>query len=154
MKKLLYLVGFILIIKCQSDENRSEENKSDESLKPVTELEYSEIVDKVMFDVGEHIEYHGEPINEEAKADIIITETDRCGDKDCGQKVKITNSGEKKVKVTLYIPFKVATMESHTAKIVRLAAGQSAEVGCSHFCYNGKSYQFQYTVAGAEYDIN
>ena len=69
MKKLLYLIGFILIIKCQSADNRSEENKSNESLKPVTDLEYSEIVDKVMFDVGEHIEYHGEPINEEAKAD-------------------------------------------------------------------------------------
>ncbi len=152
MKKLLYLVGLILFIRCQSAENKSDIKESVASFKPVTELEYSEIVDKVMFDVGKHIEYHGEPINEEAKADIKLSTLDKCGDEDCGQKVKISNSGEKKVKVTLYIPFKVATMESHTAKIVRLAAGQSAEVGCSHFCYNGKSYQFQYTVAGAEYD--
>lgn len=153
MRLSILIICLIWVISCSKTENKPIETNEQETLKPVTELTYSEIVDKVMFGVGEHIEYHGEPINEEAKAEVELIIEGECGEDACGQTVKIINNGSSKVKVTLYVPFKVTTMESHASRIFNLEAGESAEVGCSHFCYAGNSYAFQHTISGAEYVV-
>jgi len=141
--KNYYLIPFLIFLftNCNGDKTTSG--------KAVTELEYSEIVDSVINkSAGEGIEYHGEPINEEAKADVSLKQTEAC---DCGKNIQLSNNGEKDIKVMIYAPFKVATMESHTSRFYNLKAGESVIVGCSDFCYDGKAYPFQYRIAGAEY---
>ena len=151
MKSYCILLVTLLLVACTNSPTKEETSEKKDSLKPVNELSYSEIVNAVISGEGEGVEYHGEPINQEAVADLKLEERESCGDNNCGKMVYLVNSGEKLIKATLHSPFKVAEIDSHTARLIEVQPGQSIAIACSHFCYAGEAYQFNHRIAGGEY---
>ncbi len=152
--KSTFFYGFVTLfaISCQSaPEQQNTSETSAIALKPVDQLGYFDIVNAVVSGQGEGLEYHGEPLAQEAAGDLRLEEREPCGENNCGKAVYLINQGEKSVQAILYAPFKVEALERYTARKLTLQAGQAVNVSCSHFCYAGKAYTFQWKVAGAEY---
>ena len=60
----------LLTIACRGPKQGQDESNSSNSIKPVEELSYREIVASVMSEHGEPLEYHGEPTKEEGLEDV------------------------------------------------------------------------------------
>ncbi len=145
MTKILYLIAVFALLSCSNNTSEKEENS-----KTLEELSYIEIVKTVMIGDGKRIEYHGKgaPTDEIESVSIEISE-ESCPGNDCGKIAYIVNNSDKRIKSIVYSPFIVGTLESHTASEYILDPQSKIKIGCTDFCFDGNSYKFNHTIAGA-----
>ncbi|MDN5205475.1 hypothetical protein QQ008_29095 [Fulvivirgaceae bacterium BMA10] len=154
-----FCVIFTILTSCtqsskkEATENAGDEHTEAEKKKDVSELTYKEIITLVFTnDAGEGIEWHGEESSKEGAEELAIVMRDQCGEDDCGQQVFLTNSNaDKPIKAIIKAPFNIEGEESYAARAYEVPANSEVAIGCSHLCYNGKSYAFTREIVAAEY---
>jgi len=154
---LLTLLFCSIIVSCStsnSSENESaEEQETEESpKKDISELTYSDVIDLVFQDQGEGVEWHGEEVPNTLALSVAISSEEACGEGDCGKAMYITSTDSTKtIEVIMKGAYDLEGDIGYIARKYDLAPGQKLSLGCSHLCFNGKSYLFDRQVVGSAY---
>jgi hypothetical protein len=160
--KILFTLLFCtLLISCSSSTN-SENNNSDEEApeektpettnKDLSELTYRDVVDLVFKDQGEGVEWHGEEMPNTLISLISIGNEGDCGEGDCGKSMYISNTDStKSIEVIMKGAYDLEGDIGYIARKYILSPGEKLSIGCSHLCYDGKSYLFDRKIVGSAY---
>ena len=122
-----------------------------EDPKDVTQLTWREVVGLVYDDEGQGVEWHGEEMPNELTEFLAISSGDPCGDGDCGKNLSLTSSAEKSMIVIIKGDYDIEGDQGYIPRRYTIEPGQTLNIGCSHLCYGGKSYEFPRTIVGSEY---
>lgn len=134
----------------QSSET-AEEAEAPESPKDVTQLTWREVVAMVYDDEGDGIEWHGEESPNDLTGFLTIGSGDPCGEANCGNKLTLTSSAEKAMTVIIKGDYDIEGDQGYIPRKYTIEPGQTLMIGCSHLCYDGKSFEFLRTIVGSAY---
>ncbi|GAB4236490.1 MAG: hypothetical protein Tsb0034_11160 [Ekhidna sp.] len=135
----------------QSQAPVEESGKSAEAKKDVSELTFREVYDMVFGDFGKRREWHGEEMPNTLTDMLAITAGEPCGEGNCGEGLLLTNNADRPIGVVVKGAYDIDGDQGYMATEYEIEAGQSIDIGCSHLCYDGKSYLFDRKIVGSWY---
>lgn len=152
----LIIVGF-LVISCSSS-NSSNEAQSEEvsetqpeSSEDVSELSYSDVIQRVFNDEGEGVEWHGEALPNDLIEFLDLSGSGVCGESDCGIEFTLKNNSDRTIVAIARGDYDIKGDQGYIARKYTIEAGASLSMGCSHLCYEGEAYPFRRSIVGSEY---
>lgn len=157
-KKTFFTLLFILLVafSCTSTNNEqssdtTKESETTEAPKDATQLTWRQVVAIVYEDQAEGIEWHGEEMPNEL-ADLLTIDTgEPCGEADCGTRLLLTSSAEKTMTVIIKGDYNIEGDQGYIPRKYTIEPDETLVIGCSHLCYEGKSYEFLREIVGTEY---
>lgn len=136
--KLIVLIGIASVFaNCNND---------------VSSLTYREMRAIVFKDTeGQFIEWHGEALDMMAADSLSFQQNTPCGEGGCGKSITITNTSNQLIEAIINTTFDIPGQPGRTALQTKISPGASLMLGCSHLCYQEKSYLFDYKIVGAKF---
>ncbi|WP_345370143.1 hypothetical protein [Algivirga pacifica] len=148
----ILLLLLLLFTGCNNSESTTTHHSQID--KPITDITYQEIIQRVLTGEGSLVNYRGEATSTEAKASISLTidkEGGNCSDLPCGQCVYLSNRSNTPVRVLVRSPFEIGPWHTDAISLFELGPREKALVGNSHFCHGKIAYPVEHYIIGAEY---
>ena len=148
---LVFLLAACSAKKEPSNDSSSNETVEEAQLKPLAELTYYEIW-KILLKENDAsgMDVHGDTFGTDGIELLEIKEEGNCADQDCGSKVMMTNTSDQEMAVIVSFAFDLpGNPTKGMERWYKLGPSESTGLGCSNFCYNGKTYAVSRNILSA-----
>ncbi len=152
------LIPVFILVSCSQSAQKNDAEETEEtneeltaSTKGVDQLTFQDVVAMVYDDEGEGIEWHGEEMPNDLIEFLVISSGDPCGEKDCGQRLTLTNNSDQSITTIIRGEYDIEGDQGQIPRKYVIDGGGTLLIGCTHLCYDGKGYEFTRTIVASAY---
>ncbi|RDY59762.1 hypothetical protein [Flagellimonas nanhaiensis] len=154
--KYVHISGLILIllfVSCKNNKKEvvSDDSKTEQTLKDISELSYQEIFYLLHSEEEYGIDYHGEAFGQDASHKVILVNLASDG---CGNGVALRSTEDKMtLQAAVKISFRfLGNPANEMYRLYSVKPEETIPVGHSKLCYNGSEYIIQREIVSAGFE--